>query len=70
MSHECSGPFEIITVGISSIAGVKWLEGCIRITKFLLVFLTPVYFLFMPRETAPVDMTSCIPEVVDVCSDS
>ena len=23
----------------------------------------------MLRETAPIDMTSCIPEVVDVCSD-
>ena len=27
------------------------------------------YFLFMARETVPIDMTSCIPEVVDVCSD-
>ena len=27
------------------------------------------YFFFMARETAPVDMTSCIPEVVDVRSD-
>ena len=27
------------------------------------------YFLFMPRETTPIDVTSCIPEVVDVFSD-
>ena len=26
------------------------------------------YFLFMARETGPIDMTSCIPEVVDVRS--
>ena len=45
------------------------MEGYIRITEFLLVFLTPAYFLLMPREMAPIDMTSCIPEVVDVCSD-
>ena len=68
-SHECSGPFGIITAGIYSIAGIKWLEGCIRITELLLVFLTPAYFLFMVRETMPVDMTSRIPEVVDECSD-
>jgi len=68
-SHECSRPFGIITVGIESIVDVKWLEGYIWITELLLVFLTQAYFLFMPRETAPVDMTSCIPEVVDVCSD-
>ena len=68
-SHECSGAFRIITIGIYSIAGVKWLEGCIRITELLLVFLTPAYFLFMARETAPVDMTSCIPKIVDVRSD-
>ena len=35
----------------------------------MLVLLTPAYFLFMARETAPIDVTSCIPEVVDVCSD-
>ena len=35
----------------------------------MLVFLTLANFLFMPRETAPIDVTSCIPEVVDVCSD-
>ena len=29
----------------------------------------PAYFLFMARETTPVDVASCIPEVVDVCSD-
>ena len=68
-SRECSGPFGIITVGIGGIIGVKWLEGHIRITEFLLVFLTPTYFLFMPRETAPIDVTSSIPEVVDVFSD-
>ena len=68
-SRECSGPFGIIAAGIGSIVGVKWLEGCIQITEFLLVFLTLAYFLFMPRETTPVDMMSCIPEVVDVCSD-
>ena len=68
-SCECSGPFRIVTIEICSIAGVKWLEGCIQITELLLVFLTPVYFLFMTRETAPVDMMSRIPEIVDVCSD-
>ena len=68
-SRECSGPFGIITVGIGIIASVKWLEGCVWIAEFLLVFLTPAYFLLIPRETAPIDMTSFIPEVVDVCSD-
>ena len=68
-SRECLGPFGIITIVIGSIAGVKWLEGCIRITEFLLVFLTPAYFLFMLREMAPINVTSCIPEVVDVYSD-
>ena len=68
-SRECLGPFRIVTIGIGSIANVKWLEGCIQITEFLLVFLTPAYFLLIPRETAPIDMTSCILEVVDVCSD-
>ena len=68
-SRECSGPFRIITVGIDGIAGVKWLEGCIWITKFLLAFLMSAYFLLMTREMVPIDMTSCIPEVVDVCSD-
>ena len=62
------GPFGIVTVGIGSITNVKWLEGCIWITEFLLVFLTPTYFLLMPREMAPIDVTSCIPEVVDVFS--
>ena len=28
-SHECSGHFGIITVGICSITSVKWLEGYI-----------------------------------------
>ena len=68
-SRECSRPFWIVTVGIGGVAGVKWLEGCIRITEFLLVFLTPTYFLFMLREMAPIDVTSCILEVVDVFSD-
>ena len=54
---------------IGGIAGVKWLEGCIRIIEVLLVFLTSAYFLFMAGETAPVDMTSRIPEIVDVRSD-
>ena len=35
----------------------------------MLVFLTLANFLFMPRETAPIDVTSCIPEVVDVFFD-
>ena len=35
----------------------------------MLVFLTLTYFLLMLRETVPIDMTSCILEVVDVCSD-
>ena len=68
-SCECSGPFGIVTVGIGDIAGIKWLEGCIQITGLLLIFLTLAYFVFMSRETTPVDMTSCILEVVDVCSD-
>ena len=68
-SHECLGPFGIITIGIYSITTIKWLEGCIRITELLLVFLMSAYFLFMVRETTPVDMSSRIPEVVDVCSD-
>ena len=54
---------------IGSIADVKWLVGCIWITELLLVFLTPAYFLFMVRETTPVDMASRIPENVDVRSD-
>ena len=54
---------------IGGIADVKWLEGYIRITELLLVFLKPVYFLFMVRGMMPVDMTSCIPEIVDVRSD-
>ena len=54
---------------IGGIVGIKRLEGCIRITEFLLVFLTLAYFLFMPRGTVPIDVTSCIPEVVDVFLD-
>ena len=54
---------------IGGVDSVEWLEGCVRITELLLVFLTPAYFLFMVRETAPVDMTSRIPEIVDVRSD-
>ena len=65
-SCECLGLLKIITVGISSIAGVKWLEGYVEITELLLVFLTLVYFLFMSRKTTPVNMTSRIPEIVDV----
>ena len=53
---------------VCSIANVKWLEGFIWITEFLLVFLTPAYFLLMLRETAHIDMTSCIPEVAEVHS--
>ena len=68
-SCESSGPFGIVVVGIGGVADVNWLEGRIWITEFLLVFLTPAYFLFMPRETMPIDMTSCIPEIVDVRSD-
>ena len=62
------GPFGIITVRIGSVADVKGLEGCIRITEFLLVFLMSAYFLFMARETVPIDMTSCIPEITEVHS--
>ena len=65
--RECSGPFGIVTIVIGGIASVKWLEGSIRIAEFLLVFLTPAYF-FMVRETVPVDMTSCVSEIVDVSS--
>ena len=68
-SRECSWPFGIITIRIYSIAGVKWLEGCIRITELMLVFLTLAYFLFMARETTPIDMTSRISEIIDECSD-
>jgi hypothetical protein len=63
------GPLGIVTVGVDSIADVEWLEGRIRITEFLLVLLTPAYFLFMPGEMAPINMASCIPELVDVPSD-
>ena len=66
--NECSGPFKIITVVISGIGGVKWLEGCVWITKLLLILLTLVYF-FMARETAPVNMMSCVLEIIDVHSD-
>ena len=68
-SHECSRTFGIVIVEIYSIAGIKWLEGRIWITEPLLVFLTPAYFLFMPREIAPVDMMSRVLEIVDVRSD-
>ena len=68
-SCECSGPFGIITVVICGIAGIERLEGYVRITKLLLVFLTQAYFLFMARETAPVDMTSRVSEIIDVRSD-
>ena len=54
---------------IGDIGGVKWLEGCVRITKLLLILLTPVYFFFMVRETTPVDMRLRVPEIVDVRSD-
>ena len=54
---------------IGGIADVKWLEGCIWITKHLLVFLMLAYFLFMARETAPVDMMSCISKIVDTRTD-
>jgi len=54
---------------ICGVADVEWLEGCVRITKLLFIFLTHAYFLFMARETAPIDMTSRIPEIVDVRSD-
>ena len=54
---------------ICSIAGIKWLEGYVWITKLLLVFLTSAYFLFMAREMTSIDMRSCIPEIVDVRSD-
>ena len=54
---------------IGGIASVKWLESSIRIAKFLLIFLTSAYFFFMARETAPFDMTSRVPEIIDVLSD-
>ena len=65
---ECSGPFRIVTIVIYSIAGANWLEGSIWIAEFLFVLLTPAYF-FMARETAPVDMTSRISEIVFVRTD-
>ena len=54
---------------IGGIVDIKRLEGSIRITEFLLIFLMSGYFFFMARETAPVDMTSRVSEIVDVCSD-
>ena len=54
---------------IYGVAGVEWLEGCGRITKLLLVFLTLAYIFFMVREMAPVDMTSHVLEIVDVFLD-
>ena len=68
-SCECSRPFGVVTIGICSIADVKWLEGYIWITELLRVFLMSAYFLFMAREMAPVDMTSRILEILDVRSD-
>ena len=67
--RECLGPFGIITVVIYGVVGIEWLEGCVQITELLLVFLTSAYFLFMARETAPVDLTSHVLEVVEVRSD-
>jgi hypothetical protein len=70
---ECSGKssrsLRIITVGVDGVASIEWLEGRIRVAKFSLILLTPVYFLFMLGEMAPINMASCISEVVDVCSD-
>ena len=37
--------------------------------KLLLIFLTVVYFFFMAREKAPVNMMSRVSEIVDVRSD-
>ena len=37
--------------------------------ELLLVFLTPMHFFFMVRETTSVDMTSRVSKIVDVCSD-
>ena len=54
---------------ICGVADVEWLEGCVRIIELLLIFLTPTYFFFMAREMAPIDMTSRVPEIVDVRSD-
>ena len=53
---------------IGDIGGVNWLEGYVRITELLLVFIVSAYFLFVVRETTLVNMTSCIQEIVDVCS--
>ena len=52
---------------ICGVAGIEWLEGYVRVTELLLVFLTAAYF-FMVRETAPVDMMSRVLEIVDVLS--
>ena len=35
----------------------------------MLIFLMPAHFFFMARETAPVDMTSSVSEIVEVDSD-
>ena len=35
----------------------------------MLIFLTVAYLFFMAREIAPFDMTLCISEIVEVCSD-
>ena len=63
------GPLGVIVIMIGGIASIEWLEGCVRITELLLIFLTPAYFLFMARETVPIDMTSRVPEILDVRSD-
>ena len=66
---ECSGPFGIVTVVICGIASVEWLEGYVWIIELLLIFLMTAYFLFMARETAPVDMTSRVLKITNVRSD-
>ena len=66
--HECSGPFGIIVVEIYGVANIEWLEGSARVTELLHVFLMVAYF-FMVRETATVDMMSCVSEIVEVRSD-
>ena len=54
---------------IYGVADIEWLEGRVWITELLLVFLMAAYFFSMARETVPIDMTSRILEIVDVCSD-
>ena len=53
---------------ICGIADIEWLEGRVRITELLLVFLTTAYS-SSATETALVDTSSHVSEIVEVRSD-